>query len=305
MQPREEVPPATPVFVGQPVAIAPTADDATRRETLARWLADPEHPLTSRVMVNRIWYYHFGRGLVRTPSDFGFGGGRPSHPELLDWLATEFVARGWSAKYLHRLILLSSVYRQASRLGPQAARDGDNEWLWRYRPRRLEAEPLHDTILAVAGSLDLTAGGPGYEVFLPDSSNVKVYEPKPLLGPGEWRRMIYQNKPRMRLDPTFGVFDCPDASQSTARRNISTTALQSLNLLNSRFMLQQSQLFADRLTAERPGDVDAQIVRAFQLSFGRLPAAEESAAARALVADQGLMQFCRAILNANEFVYVR
>ena len=134
---------------------------------------------------------------------------------------------------------------------------------------------------------------------------VKVYDPKPSLGPAEWRRMIYQNKPRMRTDPTFGVFDCPDASQSTARRNVSTTALQSLNLLNSRFMLQQSQLFADRLAAECPGDVDAQIARAFQLGFTRAPAAEELAAARQVVAEQGLMQLCRAIFNANEFIYVR
>ena len=116
-------------------------------------------------MVNRIWYYHFGRGLVRTPSDFGFGGGHPSHPELLDWLATEFVEHGWSSKYLHRLIMLSSVYRQSSRLSKQASIDGDNEFLWRFRPHRLEAESVHDAILSVAGVLDLTPGGPGYEVF--------------------------------------------------------------------------------------------------------------------------------------------
>ncbi len=305
MQPREEVVPATPAFIGRQVPIAPTADDATRRQTLARWLGEAEHPLVGRVMVNRIWYYHFGRGLVRTPSDFGFGGGLPSHPELLDWLASEFVAQGWSTKYLHRLIMLSGVYRQASRLGPQAAVDGDNQWLWRFRPRRLEAEPLHDAILSVAGTLDLKAGGPGYEVFVPDGSNVRVFDPKPTLGPGEWRRMVYQNKPRMRLDPTFGVFDCPDASQSTARRNISTTPLQSLNLLNSRYLLEQAEKFAERLAAEKPGDVDGQIVRAFELGFSRPPAGDELAAARTVVAQQGLAQFCRAIFNANEFVYIR
>ncbi len=305
MQPREEVTPATLALVAPPTSISPTATDAERRIALANWLTDPAHPLTSRVMANRIWYYHFGRGLVRTPSDFGFNGGPASHPELLDYLATEFIAQGGSAKYLHRLIMLSSVYRQSSRLSKQAEIDGDNEFLWRYRPHRMEAEAVHDSILAVAGVLDPKTGGPGYEVFLPDASNVKVYEPKPQLGPAEWRRMVYQNKPRMRTDPTFGVFDCPDASQSVARRNISTTALQSLNLLNSQFMLQQSQLFAQRLAAEHPGDVDAQIARAFQLAFTRNADAKELAAARQVVTEQGLVQLCRAIFNANEFVYVR
>ena len=305
MQPREEIPPATPALVGPPVSVPPGGSDAERRAALAAWLTDPAHPLTSRVMVNRIWYYHFGRGLVRTPSDFGFNGGRPSHPELLDYLATEFMAHAWSAKYLHRLIMLSSVYRQSSRLSKQAAVDGDNEFLWRFRPHRLEAEAVHDSILSVAGVLDSKSGGPGYEVFLPDASNVKVYEPKPTLGPAEWRRMVYQNKPRMRTDPTFGVFDCPDASQSVARRNVSTTALQSLNLLNSSYMLDQSQLFAQRLTAEHPGDIDAQIARAFQLGFTRSADAQELAAARQVIAEQGLVQLCRAIFNANEFVYIR
>jgi hypothetical protein len=306
MQPREEVSPGTPSMIGSPAEIAPDASEAQRRLALARWLGDPSNPLVSRVMVNRIWQYHFGRGLVRTPSDFGFGGGQPSHAELLDWLALEFIDHGWRTKPLQRLIMLSSVYRQASRLdNAAAALDGGNELLWRYQPRRLEAEPIHDAILSVAGTLALQGGGPGYDVFLPNASNVKVYEPKPELGPAEWRRMIYQTKPRMRAEPTFGVFDCPDASGSMARRNVSTTALQSLNLLNSPFVVQQSSKFAQRLEREHPRDVDAQIRRAFRLAFARPPASDELAAAGKLVAAQGLAQLCRVLLNANEFVYIR
>jgi hypothetical protein len=244
--------------------------------------------------------------LVRSPNDFGFHGGRPAHAALLDWLATEFIASGWRPKQLHRLILLSSTYCQSSQTSPvAAAADGDNELLWRFSPGRLDAEEIHDAILSATGVLDLTAGGPGYLVYEPNpTSYVKVYIPR-VQGPTEWRRMIYQNKPRMRPEPTFGAFDCPDGSASMARRNVSTTALQSLNLLNSVFMVQQSQKFAERLAREHPGDVDAQVDRAVRLAFSRPVEADELAAARQLIAAHGLVQFCRALLNANEFVYVR
>lgn len=147
-------------------------------------------------------------------------------------------------------------------------------------------------------------GGRGYDVFEPNTSYVKIYVPKQAFGPAEWRRMVYQDKPRMRQDATFGEFDCPDSSQAMARRNSSTTALQSLNLLNGSFMMQQAGLFAGRLEREAPGDRDAQIQHAFWLAFGRAADADELAAARRLVGEQGLLLFCRALFNANEFLYL-
>jgi mono/diheme cytochrome c family protein len=306
MQRKETVAPGTPALVGTPVALAEDASDVDRRLALANWLGSEANPLAARVMVNRIWQHHFGRGLVRSPSDFGFNGGLPSHAALLDWLATEFIANEWRPKHLHRLILLSSAYRQSSQSSPAAAAaDGDNELVWRFRPQRLDAEEIHDAILAASGVLDLAPGGPGYLIYEPNpTSYVKVYIPK-VLGPKEWRRMIYQNKPRMRPEPTFGAFDCPDGSASMARRNVSTTALQSLNLLNSAFMVQQSKLFAERLTREHPGQVDEQIHRGLRLAFCRSAEPDELAAARQLVAEHGLEQFCRTLLNANEFIYIR
>jgi hypothetical protein len=271
---------------------------------LARWITSHDNPLTARVMVNRIWQHHFGQGLVATPSDFGANGARPTHPELLDWLADEFVTGGWRMKALHRRIVTSAAYRQAS--APRAdalAKDAGTQLLWRFPPRRLEAEPIRDSILAVSGTLNLAAGGPGYEVFEPNDNYVHVYAPKVDFGPAEWRRMIYQNKPRMEQDEVFGTFDCPDAGQVAPRRNRSTTPLQALNLLNSRFMLQQSALFAERLQREAGPDVDEQVRRAFQLAFQRDPHPAELAAAAQLIAAHGTPVFCRALLNANEFIH--
>ncbi len=305
MQRREEINPGAIAAVGRALAFAPFAPDAERRLALAHWIADESNPLTARVMVNRIWHYHFGRGLMPQPSDFGFNGGHPSHPALLDWLATEFVAGGWRMKSIHRLILLSSTYRQASRIRPEAAAiDGADTLLWRFRTRRLPAETIRDSILAVSGELDLTMGGPGFDLFEPNNNYAKVYIPKQAFGPADWRRMVYQSKPRMQFDSTFGAFDCPDSAQPIGKRNTSTTALQALNLLNGPFVIQQADFFAKRLVREAPAGVKDQIERAFWLAFGRAPDAIEQRAAAALVAAEGLPTFCRAILNANELVYL-
>jgi hypothetical protein len=305
LQKREQVAPGAIAAAGEPLALSADAPEAERRVALAGWIGSDRNPLTARVMVNRIWHYHFGQGLVRTPSDFGFNGGHPSHPELLDWLACEFMARGWRPKALHRMILLSGTYRQASRfVATAAAQDAGNRLLWRFAPRRLEAETIRDSVLSASGTLDLRMGGPGYDIFEPNTNYVKVYVPKQSFGAAEWRRMVYQNKPRMRQDTTFGEFDCPDSSQTTARRNVSTTALQALNLLNGPLMIEQARLFAERLEREAAGDPDAQIRRAFWLAFGRPPEDDELARARELVKEQGLSVFCRAIYNANEFLYL-
>ena len=290
----------------RPKLVVPAnATDAARREAVAKWITDPTNPLTARVMANRIWQQHFGTGLVHTPSDFGFNGGRPSHPELLDWLASEFVTKKWSLKHLHRLIVTSHTYRQSSAATPEGmAKDAGTRLLWRYPSRRLEAEAIRDTILAVSGKLDLKAGGPGFDLFEPNTNYVKVYTPKKAFGPGEFRRMIYQQKPRMQLDDTFGAFDCPDAGQVAPKRNSSTTPLQALNLLNSPFLMQQSDFFAERVRGEAGTEASVQVRRAFQLAFQREPGEKELSAAARLAAEHGLPAVCRALLNANEFLYV-
>jgi hypothetical protein len=306
MQPREPVAPASLSHFGVQLNLPADAPEARRRMELARWITDPKNPLTARVIVNRLWHYHFGAGIVDMPSDFGRNGSRPTHAELLDWLADELVRSGWSLKHIHRLIVLSATYRQASASRPEGmAADAGSRLLWRFPPRRLEAEPLRDAILAVSGNLNLAMGGPGFDLFEPNTNYVKVYAPKQTFGPAEWRRMIYQSKPRMQLDDTFGSFDCPDAGQIAPRRNRSTTALQALNLLNGRFLVQQSQLFADRVRREAGADLGAQVRRAFRLAFLRDSSPDEEIAAIALVREHGLPALCRALFNANEFVYVR
>lgn len=305
LQKRDPVAPGGIASVGAVLSLPADAPEAERRVALARWIASDDNPLTARVIVNRIWHHHFGQGLVRTPSDLGWGGGRPSHPELLDWLAREFMAGGWRLKPVHRAILLSGVYRQSSRHRVDAAAvDAGNQLLWRFAPRRLEAEAIRDCMLWTSGVLDLRMGGRGYDVFEPNTNYVKVYTPKREFGPAEWRRMVYQDKPRLRQDATFGAFDCPDSSQAMPRRNVSTTALQALNLLNGPFVVQQAGLLADRLKREAGDDPAAQAKRAFWLAFGRPPDDEELAASVALVTQQGLIVYCRAMLNANEFLYL-
>jgi hypothetical protein len=176
--------------------------------------------------------------------------------------------------------------------------------LWRYPPRRVEAEALRDSVLFVSGKIDLKMGGPGFDLFEPNSNYVRVYTPKKAFGPAEFRRMIYQQKPRMQLDDTFGAFDCPDAGQIAPKRNVSTTPLQSLNLLNSAFMIQQAGYFAERVEKEAGKEIAAQVKQVFRVAFQRTPAEKEQVAAEKLVRDHGLAALCRAVLNANEFVFV-
>jgi len=302
MQPREEVRPGALTRITAPQPSSP-ANERERRVALAEWIMSEDNPLTARVMVNRLWHYHFGRGLVETPSDFGLNGARPTHPELLDWLASEFVARGWSIKAMHRLIVTSATYRQSSATRERGREiDADARLLWRYSPRRLEAEVLRDAMLAVAGNLNLKMGGPGFDLFDPNDNYVKVYNSRTKFGPEEWRRMVYQAKPRMQLESTFGAFDCPDAGQIAPRRTSSVTPLQALNLLNSPFILQQAELLAARVEREVKGD--ARVQRAFELALNRRPASEEMMAARELVNKHGLAALSRALLNASEFLYV-
>lgn len=305
MQQREEAAPGGLTGIGPALELPTMTTDAERRRKLAEWITHPEHPLTARVIVNRLWHYHFGQGLVLTPSNFGFLGGKPSHPALLDWLALEVMRQDWSLKAMHRLMVASATWRQASAAREDAmAVDAQCRLLWRYPPQRLEAEPIRDAILSICGTLDLRMGGPGYTVFEPNDNYVRVYNPKKQYGPAEWRRMIYQTKPRMQQDATFGVFDCPDAAASMPKRNASTTALQALSLFNSQFILQQAEYFANRVRREAGEDVEAQVRRAFELAFGRRAEPDEAAAATELAKQHGLEAVCRAMLNASELVYV-
>jgi hypothetical protein len=306
-QPREEILPGPLSRIGSgPWPAAPLSAEAARRLALADWIVDPGNPLTARVIVNRLWHHHFGTGLVDTPSDFGAGGGRPSHPELLDWLASELIANGWRLKSIHRLIVTSQAWRQGGDAKAQAlALDAQDRLLWRYPPRRLEAEAIRDAILATSGSLNPQAGGPGFDLFVANANYVKVYETKTAFSADDFRRMIYQSKPRSELDTFFGAFDCPDAAQIQPKRTSSTTPLQALNLLNGAFLIDQADRFAARLTREAGDDRAHQVRRAFLLAFGREATEAELAAATTLVADHGLPALCRALYNANEFLSVR
>jgi len=288
------------------------SEDQQRRLALASWIADPVNPLTARVMVNRLWQHHFGEGLVNTPSDFGANGARPTHPELLDWLAAEFMRpstgeanRPWSIKHIQRFIVTSATYRQASTARKDClAVDAGCRLLWRFPPRRLEAEAIRDTILAVSGKLDLKMGGAGFSFFEPNDNYVRVYTPKKEFGPETFRRMVYGTVVRQRPDGVFGVFDCPDGGQIAPKRTRSTTPLQALNLLNSGFIMQQANFLAERIEKESGGDVKIQVRRAFALAFQREPKRGETEAAQKLVREQGLAVFCRALFNSNEFVYL-
>jgi hypothetical protein len=304
MQKLDEVQPGALARIGPPFVLKPGATEAERRLALADWIAHPDNPLPARVMVNRVWHWHFGQGLVRTPSDFGANGDLPSHPDLLDWLADEYRRNGGRLKPLHRLIVLSNTYRQASRFDAKAAAvDADNRLLWHNAPRRLEAEAIRDSLLQASGELNRRMGGPGYHLW-DYSGYVISFTPKKTLGPEEFRRMIYQFKPRLQQDATFGVFDCPDATTAMPRRNRSTTMLQALNLLNDPFVLNRSARFAARLRREAGTEPKAQIHRAFRLVFGRAPSLQEENAALQLVRKHGLTLLGRTLFNANEFVFV-
>ena len=255
--------------------------------------------------MNRLWQHHFGFGLVTTPNDFGKNGAKPTNPELLDWLASELVANGWSVKKLQRQILTSATWRQSSAPRDEALKvDAGSRLLWRFPPRRLEAEGIRDSILAVSGNLDRTAGGPSFFLHEVDRENVYHYHPKETFGPAESRRMVYAFKVRMEQDGIFGAFDCPDGSLVMPKRSVSTTPLQALNLFNSRFVLDQSETFAARLRNEAGSELAAQVQRAWQLAFNRSPERAELKQAAEFAKAQGLPAFCRAVLNANEFLFI-
>ncbi len=314
-QRREELAPESlAAFSGlvTPVRLALDAPEQVRRTALAAWLTDPAHPLPARVMVNRIWQWHFGTGLVDSPNDFGRNGSKPTHPELLDWLADEFVSSGWSVKHMHRLIMGSAAFRQASDAHPQGlTRDADSRLLWRFPPRRLEAETIRDAILAVSGRLNLEMGGRGFDLFT-SRGGLSGFAPLETFTAAGRRRMIYAHKVRMERDAVFGAFDCPDAGQSMARRRQSTTPIQALNLFNSGFTMEEAKAFAARIEAELTAEtatghaepVARRVDRGFLLALSRVPDAVEADTAAAVVREHGLAMLCRVLFNTNEFLHV-
>jgi hypothetical protein len=302
-QPVEAVLPAVLSALGD-VSLPAGSSDVQRRQALANWIASPNNPLTARVMVNRIWQWHFGMGLVETASDFGRSGHQPTHPELLDWLAQEFIQSVWSIKHLHRLIVLSATYRQSSRIDARGQEiDADIRLLWRFPARRLEAETIRDTMLAVSGRLNLQTGGPGFDLFQ-SRGGLSGFPPVESFSGDGLKRMVYAHKIRMEREAVFGAFDCPDAGQSTARRRQSTTPIQALNLFNSRFTIEWSAAFSQRVEQLEPSDVPRQIALTYHLAFGREPNDDEITDAAPVVREHGLATLCRAIFNSNEFLFL-
>lgn len=302
-QPKDPVSPAIPAVFGD-APLTPSADEPQTRMTLADWIVDESNPLTARVIVNRVWHGHFGSGLVATASDFGRSGLEPSHPELLDRLAIDFVRGGRSIKRLHRAIVLSATYRQASAPNAVAAAiDADNRLLWRFTPRRLEAEAIRDSLLAISGQWNRQMFGRGYDLFN-QRGGLSGFTPIESFGPEGLRRMIYAHKVRREREAVFGAFDCPDGGQSASRREESTTPIQALNLFNSRFTLDRAQAWAERLRTNAGTDVSAQVAFAYRAALSRLPDDQEAAQAAELTRQHGLETLCRVLLNCNEFLFL-
>ena len=289
----------------------PDAKTTWRRRALASWIASPENPLTARVMVNRIWQNHFGEGLVRTPNNFGKMGEPPTHPELLDWLATEFVRQGWSVKSIHRLIMNSETYQRSSDdLAENLDKDGENRYLWRMPRRRLESESIRDSIMAISGNLDLKVGGPAVHPYIDpalyQSSSKRTWVGKPDTDPETWRRSVYVFSKRSIPLPMLDVFDKPDSVSSCARRNRSTIAPQALILMNNSFVLMEAKRLAARLGKEAGTEPQAQVNRGFQLALSRPPTHSELERAVSFIkaGPEGLPDFCQTLFNLNEFVYL-
>jgi mono/diheme cytochrome c family protein len=298
---------------GTPATEIPRPDGRTsgRRLALAEWIASPQNPLTARVMVNRVWHYHFGRGIVATLDNFGKMGERPTHPELLDWLAVEFMNRGWSLKELHRLMMTSDAYQMVSAFdhGGNVKADPDNLLLWRYRPQRLDAETIRDNILAVSGGIDLKMGGTPIFPHVPEdilaTEKVKgTWENQPD-GPAVWRRSIYVYQRRSLPFPMFETFDHPDMNVSAGQRNMSTVPTQALTLLNNPFVVRQAELLADRIKKEAPDNLAKQIDLGYQYALARPATDLERSLAMQAIKGKPLADFTHVLLNLSEFLYMR
>ena len=322
--PAEEVTPGFPSVLSPPEAIIPElaegAVSSGRRQVLAEWIASANNPLTARVMVNRIWQFHFGRGIVRSSSDFGFQGNKPTHPELLDWLAAKFVESGWSVKAMHKLIMSSATYQMSSRPNEASyAIDPVNDLLWRFDMRRLSAEEIRDTILWVNGTLNSSKMfGPSIYTDIPDA--VKAGQSRPGAGWGnssdedKVRRSIYIHVKRSLLDPLIESFDFADTDQTCPVRFVTTQPTQALSMINSDFSQQQAQQFSDYIARTSGDSVTDQVKLALSRVMQRQPNEEEIGRAIDLINvlktkhnmndDQARKYFCLLALNLNEMMYL-
>ncbi|MEK9773407.1 MAG: DUF1553 domain-containing protein, partial [Opitutae bacterium] len=308
--PRDLVLPGGPRILDGELDLDKDATGRARRSAFADWLVDTKNPLTARVMANRVWQHVFGHGLVTTGSDFGRAGAAPSHPELLDWLAAEFSmpeysgAKPWSMKSLIRLLVTSEAFKRSSKPSEQGMlKDAGATFLWRYPPRRVEAEVIRDGILLASGKLDRAMGGRSYRIH-----NVKKdyaqWEVVDNFGSETWRRMIYQERMRRVDDQIFTAFDFPDCGQVRDKRPVSTTPLQALNLMNSPFVVQQSKYLAERALKDTQNEDATAIARCFELLLSRKPDEAELSAALGIAREQGLEIVCRALINSNEFAFI-
>jgi len=269
------------------------------RKALADWIVASDNPLTPRVLANRLWGWHFGTGIVDTPSDFGYMGSKPTHPELLDWLANQIREDGWKLKPSQRLIVLSRSYRQASAFRKDAAEvDGDSRLLWRFPPRRLSGEEVRDAMLGVAGKLNTQMGGPGYRLYRYVQDNVATYHPLDNPGPETYRRAVYHQNARAARTDVLTDFDCPDPAAAAPRRSSTTTPMQALTLFNHVFTLDMADALAKRV------ETDGGLAKLYLLVYGRPVRDTEAKVAEAFIAKYGLRAYCRAMLNSNEFLYV-
>ena len=308
--PRDEIGPAGPRILEGDLALAPNVRGPLRRNAFADWMTRSENPLTSRVMVNRIWHHVFGSGIVTTTSDFGKAGAPPTHPELLEWLSAEFVAptsddkAPWSVKRMIKMLVMSQAFRQANAPKENASKlDANTSLLWRFPPRRVEAEVIRDSILIASDSLDPKIGGRSYRIHN-EKKTYAQWEVVDNHGPKTWRRMLYQERMRRVDDRMFTAFDFPDCGQVRAKRPVSTTPLQALNLMNSAFVMGQAERIANKATRDSGGDDRVAVQRCFELLLGRLPEQDELDPCIATAKEVGLSQVCRALINSNEFAFL-
>ncbi len=339
-RPGAEVQPGVPAVLDNGKAMFPAATTAPnggagRRLALADWIVDPENPLTARVIVNRLWMYHFGRGLVNSPSNLGLSGEAPTHPELLDYLADDLVRHDWKLKRLQKMIVMSATYRQSSAYDPvKAGVDSAGEWYWRYPLRRLEAESIRDAILVASGNFNVHMFGPGIRPKIPMSIVAGGSKDKwPQVdqeGPEQWRRSLYIFVKRSLMVPMLEGFDAPSSTQTCERRMTTTVSTQALVLMNDEFSNYQAEAMAARVTSEVGDDASRQVERAYWLALSRPPTEDQRRTAmrfveqrfqagRRQLVDQrvstdantydelrrrALADLCHVLFNSNEFVYV-
>ncbi len=287
----------------------PDGNTSGRRLALARWITSPQNPLTARVIVNRLWQKHFGRGIVATLENFGKMGEQPTHQELLDWLAVEFMNRGWSIKRINKLMMMSEAYQMASVYDNPAnvKNDLENRYLWRFRPQRLEAEIVRDSMLAVGGNINLAVGGEPIFPFIPADILVGQYRGKwenTPEGPAAWRRGVYVYRRRSLPYPMFDTFDHPDMNVTAGARNVSTVPTQALTLLNNPFVLGQAKMLAERVRRQA-SDPFTQVDTTYRLALARAATETETAVGLDLIKQHGLESFTHVVLNLDEFMYMR